>query len=110
LQVQWGDRTGLLHGGKGPSPQPASSVRFDLNEKIGRVDINSRSYHYPSNPPPFWVAGLAIWTDTQVFKFGDMSFGPVNQCVLDYGETLLGFFGRSGSYIDQIGCVIGKAK
>jgi hypothetical protein len=110
LQVQWGDRLGLLHGGKGPSPQP-QSVNFMPGEKIGRVDVNSMSYHWlPSNTPPLWIAGLKIWTDSQVYTFGNMTFGPTNQCILASGQTLLGFFGRSGSYIDQLGCIIGKTK
>jgi hypothetical protein len=111
FRVQWGDRSGAAHGGKGPLPQPVASAQFAPDEKIGRVDVNWRSYHFPNvNPPPQWISGLAIWTDVRVYKFGDMSFGPVSQCVLDYGERLLGFFGRSGSYIDQIGCIIGKPK
>jgi hypothetical protein len=111
LQVQWGDKIGPLHGGKGPLAQPGTTARFDSGEKIGRVDINSKAYHFPtSNAPPQWIAGLEIWTDTRAYTLGDMTFGPTNQCILDYGEILLGFFGRSGSYIDQIGCIIGKAK
>ncbi len=99
-----------MHGNKGPLAQPATVVKFDRDEKIGRVDVNSRSFHYPADPPPQWIAGLQIWTDTRVYTFGDMASGPTDQCVLAYGEVLLGFFGRSGSYIDQIGCIIGKAK
>jgi TIR domain-containing protein/jacalin-like lectin domain-containing protein len=111
LQEQWGDQSGPLHGGKGPFAQPATVIRFDPDEKIGRVDVNTRSYHFPgANPPPQWIAGLKVWTDTRVYTFGDMTFGPTNQCILAAGEVLLGFFGRSGSYIDQIGCIIGAAK
>lgn len=110
LQVQWSNAIGPLHGGKGPYAQPETVVEFQKNEKIGRVDVNSMTYHYSPGPPPQWIAGLAIWTDSRVYTFGDMSFGQTNQCILAYGETLLGFFGRSGSYIDQIGCIIGKAK
>jgi len=110
LQTQWGEKIGPAHGGKGPLAQPATVIKFDKDERIGRVDVYSRSYHYPSDPPPLWIAGLEIWTDTRVYSFGDKTAGPTNQCVLAYGEVLLGFFGRSGSYIDQIGCIIGKAK
>jgi hypothetical protein len=110
LRLKWGNLIGPLHGGTGPYAQPAMVVEFERNEKIGRVDVNSMSYHYEPGPPPLWIAGLAIWTDLRVYKFGDMTFGPTNQCILDYGEVLLGFFGRSGRYIDQVGCVIGKPK
>jgi TIR domain len=112
LQVQWGDKFGPSHGGKGPYAQPADLIEFAKDEKIGRVDVNWMPYHFSTsnNAPPQWIAGLAIWTDSRVYNFGNMTFGPTNQCILAYGEILLGFFGRSGSYIDQIGCIIGKAK
>jgi hypothetical protein len=110
LQLKWGDSIGPLHGGKGPMAEPEMVVNFQKDEKIGRVDVNWMSYHFPENPPPRWIAGLAIWTDSRVYKFGDMTFGPTSKCVLNAGETLLGFFGRSGSYIDQIGCTVAKAK
>ena len=111
LQVQWGDKVGPLHGGKGPLAQPGTVVRLGKEEKIGRVDVSSAHYHYPTaNEPPQWIAGLEIWTDVRVYTFGDMKLGLTNQCILAYGEILLGFFGRSGSYIDQIGCITGKAK
>jgi hypothetical protein len=112
LQVRWGDRFGSRHGGKGPYKQPLEMIAFGTGEKIGRVDVNWMSYNYPTsnNKPPQWVAGLAIWTDSRVYKFGNMTFGPTDKCILQYGEILLGFFGRSGSYIDQVGCVIGKRK
>jgi hypothetical protein len=112
LQVRWGEQFGVVHGGKGPNAQPAQFVEFSPDEKVGRVDVNWMPYHFPTsnNVPPQWVAGLAIWTDSRVYSFGDMTFGPSNQCTLAYGEILLGFYGRSGSFIDQIGCVIGTPK
>lgn len=110
LQVYWGGNFGPLHGGKGPLAQPATQVSFASGEKIGRVDINWGPYHYPTsdNAPPQWVAGLQIWTDIRVYAFGDMKLGYTSQCVLANKEVLLGFFGRAGSYIDQLGCIIGK--
>jgi hypothetical protein len=117
LQAQWADKNGLFHGAKGPFAQPAMTVKFDNNEKIGKVVVNAISYHFPAAVPPTWIAGLEIWTDVKVYTFGDMTLGLTkqtagapSQCLLDYAETLLGFFGRSGSYIDQIGCIIGKTK
>jgi TIR domain-containing protein/jacalin-like lectin domain-containing protein len=112
LQVQWGDKFGPLHAGNGNYAQPAELIKFAKVEKIGRVDVNWMKYKFPTsnNVPPQWIAGLAIWTDSRVYNFGNMTFGPTNQCILTYGEILLGFFGRSGAYIDQIGCIIGKGK
>jgi hypothetical protein len=107
LQVRWGDKFGPMHGGKGPYAQPPQLVEFAPREKIGRVDVNWMTYRFPTsnNVPPQWVAGLVIGTDTRFYSFGDVSFGPSNQCLLGYGEVLLGFLGRSGSYIDALGCV-----
>jgi hypothetical protein len=44
LQARWGNRVGVLHGGKGLSAEPASSVVFGQYQKIGRIDINWGSY------------------------------------------------------------------
>ena len=112
LQVRWGDKTGPAHGGKGPFPQPVTGATFMANEKIGRVDINWGPYHYKTsdNVPPQWVAGLQIWTDQRVYAFGDVKFGQTSRCMLADKEILLGFFGRAGSFIDQLGCIIGKPK
>jgi hypothetical protein len=111
LQIQWGGKTGPMHGGMGPLAQPVSMLNL-ANEKIGRVDINWGPYHFPTsdNKPPQWVAGLQIWTDVRVYAFGDVKLGHTSQCILADKEVLLGFFGRSGSYIDQLGCIIGKPK
>jgi hypothetical protein len=113
LQVAWGGNVGNWHGVGGANYQDPQLIRFESNEKIGRIDVNWMPYRYPStnnSPPPQWIAGLAIWTNVRVYTFGNMGSGTLNQCILGYGETLLGFFGRSGSYIDQIGCVVGKPK
>ena len=112
IQVKWNDKTGPVHGGKGPLPQPVTGAVFAPNEKIGRVDINWGPYHYPTtdNVPPQWVAGLQIWTDQRVYAFGDVKLGHTDRCLLADKEILLGFFGRAGSFIDQLGCIIGRPK
>jgi hypothetical protein len=112
LRVRWGNMFGPKRGGMGPYAQTPHLVQFAAGEKISRIDVNWMSYNFPTsnNRPPQWVAGLAIRTDARVYQFGNMKFGPVNQCLLAHGETLLGFFGHAGSYIDQVGCVIGKTK
>ena len=81
-------------------------------KKIGRVDASSARYRCPTaNEPPRWIAGLEDLDGRQSLHVRGHETGPEpNQCVLAYGEILLGFFGRSGSYIDQIGCIMGKAK
>jgi len=110
LQVEWGDTIGATHGGK--NPPPAQRTQLAPDEKIGRVDVRWMSYDFRTsdNVPPQWVSGLAIWTNTRVLTFGDVTPASTGQCILSYGEILLGFFGRNGEVIDQIGCVIAKPK
>jgi hypothetical protein len=112
IQFRWGSQAGAVHGGRGPNPQPAKTVEFAPDERIGRVDINWMPYEFPTdnNVKPIWIAGLSIWTDKRVYSFGNTTFGPTDQCLLGVGDVLLGFHGRSGSYIDQIGCVVGTRK
>jgi len=111
LQVHWGGRSGPWRG-TGPLAQPVPATEFAKNEKIGRVDVASGPYHFQTddNVPPVWVSGLQIWTNVRVYVFGNMKFGRIDQCLLGSGDVLLGFYGRSGAAIDQIGCVIGKTK
>ncbi len=110
VQAQWGAKIGPLHGGQGPYAQPATVIKFADGEKIGRVDVSSGNYTYKTsdNVPPQWVSGIQIWTNQRVYAVGDPTFGHVSQCILAENEALLGFFGRSGSFIDQIGCIVGK--
>jgi TIR domain/Jacalin-like lectin domain len=111
IQLLWDDTAGPADGNGGTLPQPVTQVRLQANEKIGRVDVHWGTYHWAQNTPaPQWVAGLSIWTNIQVYNFGDVAFGSTGQCILQNGDTLLGFYGRSGSYIDQLGCVIATTK
>jgi hypothetical protein len=107
LQATWGNRVGPFHGTEIGS---ANVVTFKKGEKVGKIDINSKSYYWPNGPSPQWISGLQIWTDSSVYPFGDVTSNPTNQCLLKYDETLLAFFGRSGQVIDQLGCIIGKPK
>jgi TIR domain/Jacalin-like lectin domain len=110
VQAQWGAQTGPLHGGQGPYAQPVTAIKLADGEKIGRVDVSSGNYTYKTsdNVPLHWVSGIKIWTNQRVYAVGDLTFGLVNRCILEENEMLLGFFGRSGSYIDQIGRIVGK--
>lgn len=110
LQVEWGDKIGPMNGGK--NPPPAQRTQLASDEKIGRIDVKWRSYDFATSDhvAPQWVSGLAIWTNTRVLTFGDVTPASTGQCILAYGEILLGFFGRNGEVIDQIGCVIAKPK
>jgi TIR domain/Jacalin-like lectin domain len=110
VQTQWGAQVGPLHGGLGPNAQPATAIKFADGEKIGRVDVSSGNYTYKTsdNVQPHWVSGIQIWTNQRVYAVGDPTFGHTSQCILAQDEFLVGFFGRSGSFIDQIGCIVGK--
>jgi hypothetical protein len=107
LQVQWGGSDGPVRGGKGPLAQPASPIQFAAGEIIRKVAINSMTFNFPATPPPVWVAGVRITTNKTSYTFGNMKFGPSTECVVPEGKVLVGFFGRSGSYIDRLGCVVG---
>lgn len=106
LQVQWGDAQGPIHGGKAPLAQPSKLIQFKPGEAIKKVSINAMPYNFPANPPPTWVAGLRIVTSKSSYTLGNMSFGPTTECAVRDGETFVGFYGRAGSYIDRLGCVI----
>jgi hypothetical protein len=108
LQVQWGGTEGLVRGGGGPLAQPASLIQFAPGETIRKVAINSMTFNFPADPAPVWVTGLKITTNKTSYTFGNMKFGPSAECVIPEGKVLVGFFGRSGSYIDRLGCVIGE--
>jgi Jacalin-like lectin domain/TIR domain len=109
LQVQWGESAGPAHGQWAPDPS-TKPTRFAKNEKVTRVDVNSMFYNFSNvATQPHWIAGLRIFTSTNMYSFGDMTYGPTGQCLVADGESLIGFFGRSGGYVDQLGCIFAKA-
>jgi hypothetical protein len=110
LQVLWLGTEGPLHGGRGPLATARMPIQFSPGETVTKVAINSVTYNFPATPRPVWIAGLRIWTNKTTYTFGTMSPGSVTECALSPGETLIGFYGRSGSYIDQLGCVIAATK
>jgi Caspase domain/Jacalin-like lectin domain len=105
LQVEWGSARGEMHGGRGPLAQPSTSVELKPGEVIRKVEINSKTYNFPANPPPVWVAGLRIVTSKSSYTFGDPGSGHTTVCTVPNGEALVGFYGRGGSYIDRLGCI-----
>src|SRR5262249_51448594 len=104
LQAQWGDVLGPLHGG-GPLDVPTAPAQFDADETIGRILIFHMDYTWVRNEaPPHWVAGLQVHTNKRVYHFGNTE-GRSNACTTSSGGTLIGFLGRSGSYVDALGCI-----
>ena len=69
-----------------------------------------RKYTWARNEiPPHWVAGLQIHTNKGFYNFGHTD-GSGDVCIVASGKVLIGFFGRSGSYIDQLGCIFAREK
>jgi hypothetical protein len=109
LQVQWGDTLGPLHGA-GPLNVPAGPAEFAKDEAISRIFIFHMNYTWARNEgPPHWIAGLQIHTNKGFYNFGDTD-SRGDTCIVSAGEHIIGVFGRSGSYIDQLGCIFAKAK
>ena len=109
LQVEWDGTSGPTHGGRGPLAQRSSPVQFAPGETIRKVAINSLAFNFPANPRPVWITGMRITTNKTSHTYGNMKFGPSTECVVPEGKVLVGFFGRSGSYIDRLGCIIANA-
>jgi TIR domain/Jacalin-like lectin domain len=109
LQAQWGDTLAPLHGG-GPSDVPALPAQFTKDERIDRIFVFHMNFSWARNEvPPVWIAGLQVHTNKGFYNFG-YTDGPSDVCAIASGETIIGFFGRSGSYLDQLGCIFGKPK
>jgi TIR domain/Jacalin-like lectin domain len=109
LQAQWGDTLGPLHGG-GPSDVQTSPARFTKDETIDRIFVFHMNFTWARNEvPPMWISGLQVHTNKGFYNFGNTD-GPSDVCVIAAGETIIGFFGHSGSYLDQLGCIFGKPK
>ena len=109
VQVQWGEVSGQLHGNWGPDV-PTTPARFDNDERIVKVFVFHRNYTWAKNEaPPHWIAGLQIHTNKGFYNFGDTDGRP-DACLPSASEEIVGFFGRSGSYLDQLGCLFGKAQ
>jgi hypothetical protein len=108
LMAYWGDRPGPVHG-IGPSNVAAAPAQFAADETITKVFVFYMAVTWPGNEKPVWVTGLQVRTNKGVYNFGDTTGRP-NECVAQPGETIVAFFGRSGSYIDQLGCVFAKPR
>lgn len=107
LQVRWNDLLGPVHGG-GPADVSTAPVQFAQGETIRRVIIFHKRFTWPDpDNAPVWVSGLQVHTTKSAYTFGHAD-GTATECVPARGEQITGFFGRSGSYIDQLGCLFSK--
>jgi uncharacterized caspase-like protein len=110
IQMQWDGNAGPLHGGRGPMATPKPPLQFAPGEVITKVAINAMAFNFPATPRPVWVAGLRIVTNKSAYTFGNMSSGQISECSITPGQSLVGFYGRSGSYIDRLGCIVASTK
>lgn len=109
LQSHWPQGAGRVHGGAGGAnirnPE-VTTVRFAPNETIRSVKIFHRKYSWPNpSAAPVWVSGIQIETSQRTYSFGDMG-GAAAECTAHENEHVIGFFGRSGAYLDALGCLL----
>jgi hypothetical protein len=110
LQTRWGNTSSQPHGGKGPFAQQTAPIVFGNDERIVKIFILHKLFNWARNEaPPDWIAGMQIHTNKGFYNLGD-TVGPADICVAANDESVIGFFGRAGSYIDQIGCIFAKSK
>jgi Jacalin-like lectin domain len=80
-----------------------------VKSALEKVGFQVFTWLDPSNAP-VWVSGLQVRTTRSVYTFGDAD-GTAVECVPTSGEQIIGFYGRTGSYIDQLGCLFsGRAR
>ncbi len=109
LGVYWGDKDGPLHGG-GPADVKTAPIRFAKDESISKIMIFGLKFNWPQpDAAPVWIAGIRVVTSKGIYSFGNTSLAAT-ECVPQMGEHIIGFFGRSGSYIDQLGCIFARPK
>jgi hypothetical protein len=107
LQVRWGDVIGPLHGG-GPADVPTIPLKFEQGETIRRIVIFHKRFSWPDpGHAPVWISGLQVRTTKGAYTFGHAD-GIAVECTPANGEQIVGFFGRAGSYLDQLGCLFSK--
>jgi hypothetical protein len=85
-------------------------AHFDKDERITKVLVFHRDYTWARNETaPHWIAGMQVHTNKNFYNFGDTD-GRADVCSPLAGEQITGFYGRGGSYLDQLGCLFGKAQ
>ena len=109
LVVHWGDVVGPSRGGgwPGAASAKATQIRFAKGEAVTMIVVIRRTYTWAADEKaPVWVTGLRVQTNKNIYNFGDtdVSGGRI-PCVPASGEQIVGFVGRSGSFIDELGCV-----
>jgi uncharacterized caspase-like protein len=107
LRTLWSDTEGPPHGG-GPAQVRAPAVRLAADEHVTRIRVYHRKFSWVAHETqPHWVAGLHIVTNKGAYTLGQVT-STSGECTVGKGEAIIALHGRSGSYIDQLGCVIAR--
>jgi hypothetical protein len=105
-----GGEVGSQFHGNWPPDVPTARARFDKDERITKVLVLHRDYTWARNETaPHWIAGMQVHTNKNFYDFGDTD-GRADVCSPLAGEQIIGFYGRGGSYLDQLGCLYSKAQ
>jgi hypothetical protein len=109
VQSHWSWGPGHVHGGAGGAvivDPETRTINFDGDEPVRELTIFHRRFNWPDPAhAPVWVSGIRVRTAKRTYSFGDVS-GTATECTLAKGEQIMGFFGRSGAYVDALGCLI----
>ncbi|MEZ5842572.1 MAG: jacalin-like lectin [Hyphomicrobiaceae bacterium] len=106
VQAVFGDVAGPRHGFGGPNPVTTQPLILAPGEVIRSLTMFARRYTWGvPQDAPVWVSGLQIRTSRRSVSFGDR-VGTKIVCEISAGERLVGFHGRAGSYVDQLGCLV----
>ncbi len=108
IKIQWKNGRETGHGLKVGIGEP---ILFSQNEVIKQVEIYGMTYSYPgADPSPTWVSGVIVTTNKRSERFGNTNTSASTICVPDDKERIVGFYGKSGDFVDQLGCVFMKGK
>jgi hypothetical protein len=109
VQTHWSKVAGPVHGGAGGAvilDPETRTINFDGDEPVRELTIFHRRFNWPDPAhAPVWVSGIRVRTAKRTYRFGDVN-GTATECTLAKGEQIIGFFGRSGAYVDALGCLI----
>jgi len=108
IRVQWENGSAQVHGLNKTAIEP---IELSRDEVIKEIQINDMTYNYPgASPPPTWISGITVVTNKRVLPFGNTDTSEKITCAAQDKEQIVGFIGRSGDFLDQLGCIYGKRK
>jgi tetratricopeptide (TPR) repeat protein len=109
VQPHWAGTVGPVHGGAGGAvilDPETRTIEFSGDEIVQRMTIFYRRFKWPDAAnAPVWISGIRLRTSKSSYTVGDAE-GSTADCAVDPGERIVGLFGRSGAYLDALGCLI----